>query len=401
MPTLPNYTQFEGRYWDTGVIRNALDYQGVKAPHTGEPYTEAMLLGISGGVTFGYFTFHYEGYDPQVNLLTRNTFEPMETIFDRLAIPREVLQTTNADKARQNLMQTIEDGQVPIIFPDMYLMPYNALGYDAGMWGTLPVICFGYEPDKNEAYIADRSFHPLTVSIEVLEAARARVKKDKYRLLILEHPDNGLLAGAVRQGILDCVALMTEKPPRGSDKSFGLKGLKTWATMLEKDTKESWSQAYPTGRPLLSVLISAYTFLSPAFGKTMQAERDVYAEFLDEAAKVLNNPALENVAVRYRLAAKAWDGLLCALLPEVVPLFKETKLMIDIKAEEFIEKGATSRDDLGKYEKKLTELKKQAETDFPLNAAEIADLRDEIRRHVLLVHDTEAEAVMALKTAIA
>lgn len=49
MPTLPAYTQFDGRYWDIGVMRNALDYQGVKAPHTGEPYTEAMLLGISGG----------------------------------------------------------------------------------------------------------------------------------------------------------------------------------------------------------------------------------------------------------------------------------------------------------------------------------------------------------------
>ena len=77
MPTLENFTQFEGRYWDTAAIRNALDYQGVKAPHTGEPYSEAMLLGISGGVTFGYFTFHYQGYDPQVNLLTRNTFDPM------------------------------------------------------------------------------------------------------------------------------------------------------------------------------------------------------------------------------------------------------------------------------------------------------------------------------------
>ena len=60
MPTLENFTQFEGRYWDTASIRNALDYHGVKAPHTAEPYTEAMLLGISGGITFGYFTFHLQ-----------------------------------------------------------------------------------------------------------------------------------------------------------------------------------------------------------------------------------------------------------------------------------------------------------------------------------------------------
>lgn len=401
MPTLPNYTQFDGCYWDTGAIHNALDYQGVVAPHTGEPYTEALLLGISGGITFGYFTFHYEGYDPQVNLLTPNTFEPMETILDRLAIPREVLQTTNADKARQTLMQTIEDGHVPIIFPDMWLLPYNALPYNEGEWGPMAVVCFGYELDKQEAYLSDRSFRPLTVSTNTLDAARARIKKDKHRLLILEHPNHALLGTAVRQGIQDCVTLMTEKPPRGSDKSFGLKALRHWATMLEKDTKESWSQAYPNGRPLLSALISSYTFMSPAFGKTMQAERDTYAKFLDEAATVLDNTALENVAVRYRIAAKAWDGLLCSLLPEVVPLFKEAKLMIDIKAENLIEKGSDATAEMVANQKSLDALKQQAETDFPLSAAEVADLRDEIRRHILLVHDAEAEAVMALKTAIA
>jgi len=31
MPTLSNFTQFEGRYWDTAAIRNALDYQGARA----------------------------------------------------------------------------------------------------------------------------------------------------------------------------------------------------------------------------------------------------------------------------------------------------------------------------------------------------------------------------------
>ena len=31
----------------------------------------------------------------------------------------------------------------------------------------------------------------------------------------------------------------------------------------------------------------------------------------------------------------------------------------------------------------------------------VAELRDEIRRHVLLVHDAEQEAVMALKAAMA
>ena len=183
MPTLPNYTQFDGRYWDTAVIRNALDYSGVIAPHTNAPYTEALLLGVSGGITFGYFTFHYEGYDPQVNLLTRNTFEPSQTIFDRMGIAQDVLQTTNPDKARQTLIQTIENGHVPIIFPDMWSLPYNAMKWDDGMWGGMPVIAIGYDPN-GEAVLSDRSYYPLTIPADVLDKARARIKKDNGETIL-------------------------------------------------------------------------------------------------------------------------------------------------------------------------------------------------------------------------
>lgn len=400
MPTLSNFTQFDGRYWDTASIRNALDYEGAIAPHTGEPYTEALLLGVSGGITFGYFTFHYDGYDPQVNLLTRNTFEPMQTIFERMGIAQDILQTTNPSKARQNIIQTLEEGHVPIIFPDMWSLPYNALS-TTEMYGGMPIVLFGYEPEKGEALVSDRAYIPLTVPIDDLDKAMSRIKKDKHRLMILEHPDSSRLVSAVRAGIQDCIALMTEKPPRGSVTNFGLKALQHWANMLEKETKGTWAQAYPTGRPLLSVLISSYTFLSPAFGKTMQAERDTYADFLDEAATILNKPELTNVAIRYRVAGKAWHGLMCALLPEDVPMLKKAREYIDIKAESFIQNGNLAVDEMKRCEVQLAALKKQSETDFPMTSAEIADLRAEIRCHVLMVHDAEQDAVLALKTAMA
>ena len=400
MPTLADYEQFEGRYWDTGSIRNALDYQGVKAPHSGEPYSEALLLGVSGGITFGYFTFHYDGYDPQVNLLTRNTFEPMEKIFDRLGIPREVLQSTSAVKGRENLLGALEAGYAPIACPDMWLLPYNALPYDEGMWGGMPLVVFGYEPQLGEAYLSDRSFVPLTVSTEELDAARARVKKDKQRLLLLGVPDEARLAGAVRLGLADCVRLMTEKPPRGSVKNFGLRALRHWQEMLQKSGRGSWAKEYPSGRQLLAVLMSAYTFLGPAFGKTMRAERDVYADFLDEARQILQLGALENVALRYRVAGDAWEGLLCALLPEDVGLLKKAREYIDIKTEMFIEKGAAALPAMLDCNRRLDALKREAASDFPMTAGEISDLRDEICRHVRKVHEAEEEAVMALKAAV-
>ena len=63
----------------------------------------------------------------------------------------------------------------------------------------------------------------------------------------------------------------------------------------------------------------------------MQAERDVYAGFLVEAAQVLGMPALENVALRYRVAGEAWQALLNALLPQNVPLLNDVRECIDRK----------------------------------------------------------------------
>ena len=400
MPTLENFTQFEGRYWDTASIRNALDYQGAKAPHTGQPYSEAMLLGISGGIAFGYFTFHYQGYDPQVNLLTRNTFDPMERIFERLKLPRDLRRSTSANKGRQNLIDALEEGYAPIASPDGSLLPYNALSYDEANWHTMPLLIYGYEPDKGEAYISDRSRVSLSVSTDELDQARARIKKDRHALLLLGEPDEGALADAIRQGLEDCVKLMTEKPPKGAAKNFGLRALEHWAEMLAKKSRGSWAKEYPTGRPLLAALTSAYTFLGPAFGKTVQAERDVYAEFLEEAAQALDLTALSDVAAKYRESAAAWERLLNSLLPTDTPMLSDAREAIDRKTALFMESGAARLDEIVAERDRLEALKTESENDFPLSEGEISDLRADIRDRVLQARDAEEAAVMALKEAI-
>src|SRR5881296_2435277 len=92
-----------GRHYETGTLCNAWALGGATAPHTGQPYSEALLLGVSGGIAFGYFTFAYRGELPHMALLTRNTFDPFETILDRLAAPREVRQTADPATAERQL----------------------------------------------------------------------------------------------------------------------------------------------------------------------------------------------------------------------------------------------------------------------------------------------------------
>jgi hypothetical protein len=401
MPTLPDYHEFEGRHWETGSIRNALAYQGVKAPHTGQPLTEAMLMGISGGAVMGYFSFAYKGYDPHVAILTRNTFHPMDTIFERLAIPQQVYQTGKDQKAVANLIRALGEDSAPLVWADYYLLPYNDQTHDAGMWGAFPLVVYGYEPETDTVRIADRARVPLTITTDELAAARRRIKQDKNRLMTLDAPDMDRLASAVQKGIFDCLKLYTEAPPKGSRSNFGLPAFQTWAQALTSPKpKNSWDSIFPAGRPLFCGLTSAYERLF-TFGHDSRAERDTYADFLDEAAVLLNRPALKDAASLFRRSAQAWEAVGMALLPEDVAPFRDARELTMQRHRLFIDKGGAALADIKQINRRLNALKQAMETDFPLDAAQVRALKEHIAAQVMIVHDIEQAAVTALQAAMA
>src|SRR5215207_9351838 len=202
--------QLKGRHWETGSIHNALALQGVKAPHTGEPFSEALLLGVSGGIAFGYFTFEYKGFLPHFALLTRNTFNPFPTTFERLGIAQDVQQTNKAETAEKNLQHTLESGLYPILWADQFSLAYNCLPADKPMWGMMPILAIG--SDGKTIKIADRSSQPFRLSVTDLTRTRGRVKEEKYRLMTLDAPQPAKLAGAVHKGICQTISLFTEAP---------------------------------------------------------------------------------------------------------------------------------------------------------------------------------------------
>ena len=161
-------------------------------------------------------------------------------------------------------------GYAPIASPDGSLLPYNALSYDQANWYTMPLVIFGYEPEKGEAYISDRSKVPLTVSTDDLDAARSRIKKRPTALAAAgrdtaaaDGGESKLGPTPSRAGLVECVKLMTEKPPKGSAKRFGFKGLEHWGDMLITRGRGSWRKEYKSGRPAMAALTSAYYLPEP------------------------------------------------------------------------------------------------------------------------------------------
>ena len=404
MLKLDDYNQFDGLHWETGSIRNYFAYRGFKAPHTNESFSEAMLMGISGGAVMGYFSFAYKGYDPHVAILTRNTFNPMDTLLERLGVEQYILQTSKPDKALANLLDTLEDGIPAIVWADMYSLPYNALPYDEGMWQMFPIVVYGYDEDTDTVWIADRARVPLTVSTTELATARARVKKTKFRLLTLDMPNADKLSAAVQKGIWDCIKLYTEAPPKGSKTNFGFAAYKRWASLLTKPKQRpSWAKEFPAGGKMYVGLTSTFSRITifGQNGQALDAERTLYADYLDEASTVLSKPALKDVGKQFRLSAQAWRELAHALLPDDVPPFQETRELMLRKHTLFLEEGVQALAAISQINARLDEIKTQVASNFPLNEAEIVAMRENLYAHVLKIHDVEQEAIVMLQEAMA
>jgi hypothetical protein len=46
---LDGYEPRGGKHPETAALKNVLAYHGVTAPHTGQPFSEEMLLGVGEG----------------------------------------------------------------------------------------------------------------------------------------------------------------------------------------------------------------------------------------------------------------------------------------------------------------------------------------------------------------
>ncbi|MEL7233283.1 MAG: BtrH N-terminal domain-containing protein [Chloroflexota bacterium] len=404
MAILTDYNAFSGRHPETGTVRNILAYQGVIAPHTGAPISEALLMGISGGAAFGYFTFEYEGYPPHIALLTRNTFDPLETLFERLAIPHDTLHTTSAKKGTQNLLDVLESGRPALVWADKFTMAYNAIPWDDRNWAVMPVVVYGLDGDT--AYLADRAKVPVVVPANELQAARERIKKYKFRVITLDAPDMSRLPAAVSKGIWQCVSLYTDGPPRGKKESFGLAGLQHWADMLTSTrNKQSWARYFPPGKRLWMALAGnatqpgVFSWIAKDAGN--YAERGMYADFLDEAATILDQPDLRESAEKFRIAEKEWVALAQLVLPDDVPVLKAAADLLTARRTAFLERGADALEEIQQINARLSSLQQQVTDDFPMSEAELSAFFVRMAAQVTAIHYAEQAAITHLQSAMA
>jgi hypothetical protein len=127
----------------------------------------------------------------------------------------------------------------------------------------------------------------------------------------------------------------------------------------------------------------------------------MYADFLDEAAILLERPGLREASERFRAAAAAWWALASALLPDEVEPLRETRELMLRRHHAFLERGNAAGEEMESIDARLQALKESIAGDFPLDAGQVEALRASIAVCVMTIHDIEGPAVEAMRIAMA
>jgi hypothetical protein len=202
------------------------------------------------------------------------------------------------------------------------------------------------------------------------------------------------LRAAVSNGLQACVEHLSSD----SD-SFSLPAFQKWGKMMtHAKHKKGWPSLFTDRRGLYSTLRSAFEGVELDVGTG--ALRGLYAQFLDEAAGILDNDRLHPVAEQYRALARRWHAFAEAALPDEVPALAETKALLR-QRHAAIQLGGDAWQSSRAVTETLRSMSSRNNVDFPMDDAGVDTLFATLQTRLLELYEAETSAHQALKDAIA
>ncbi|HEX5589589.1 MAG TPA: BtrH N-terminal domain-containing protein, partial [Candidatus Limnocylindrales bacterium] len=394
-----------GLHPDTSMIANILANQGVRSELTGRPLSEAAILGAGGGLGAGYILWEFRARAAAILTLGfRNQWQYpavpgwLAKTADRLAIRLDVHETGGPAGARMALDAILDTGRPVIAYVDQQVI--GTWGQPAELSGVTgyPVVVVGRLGD--DGYLVDdRGKAALEVPATTMVAARARIGTWRNRLVELTPPGRVVpaasLRAAFRAGLEDQVDHL-----RAPSDSFSLPTWRKWSRLLT-DTRnpKAWSRVFPGGRGLFGALLSIVEAVDGTIGAQGGHLRELYADFLDEAAPTLDAPALNDAARAWRTAADLWEDLADAAVPA------DLDGAVDVvEAAEALHDGAMAgepgRAGVADAAGKLWSARAAYAGELPLEPARIEALYADLGERISRIYQAECEAVESTAAAI-
>lgn len=392
---------FPGNIPATTALRTLLAHAGLCAPHTGEPFSEAMVFGIAGGVGAGMFSFVYEAADFASFFVAgrHNWQDDLGYLADatrRLGLEPTIRESSGAKAADSHLRTALADGPC-VAWVDMAHLPHRGLPPAMSGGGYHVITVYHLDDQAQSALVGDLADDPVPIPLEALSQARGRIKKQKNRLLSVPAVASSPLdlRGLVREGLTACHAGRTGIGGRVMV-NFTLEAFRLWGRRMHgsKD-RESWENVFPRGSRLWSGLTGIYDAIEN-HGTGGGLCRPIFADFLFEAAEATTLDSLRSLGEQYADLGRRWSELAGAALPDDVPAFHEAKRQLTCRAESTVGGGDPSGEDTRRDWARLAELRSEARAQFPLSEADCRSLRSDLQRRILELYEAEVAARAAL-----
>jgi Butirosin biosynthesis protein H, N-terminal/Domain of unknown function (DUF4872) len=396
--TPAGYRMRGGLHPETATLANVLANQGVVSGLTGEPLTEAAVLGIGGGLGAGYILWEFKGHGaPILTLGFRNQWQypwiPGWTgkTLDRLGIEPDVHETGGANAARAALDARLDAGLPVITWID--LQSVGTWGLPQAMEGHFGLVVVVLGRDADGSYLVDdRGRNPFRVSPAVMAAARGRVGSFKHRILALRTTPGPIpaerLRAAMRAGLEDQVDHL-----RSPSDSFSLPAWRKWARLLtDARNAKAWPRVFADGRGLFGSLSAIHEHVDGRVGPWGGHLRELSAASLDEAAVALDNPALGDAARAWRGVADRWEELADAAVPADLDGAADAVAAVET-LHDAVMTGEPGRSRVTAAAETAWAIRDRYADAFPLPRDRIAAILEDLGDRLGAIHQAEVEAV--------
>jgi hypothetical protein len=435
------YSQFGATERTAGAIRNILDHEGIVAPHSGEPFTEALLMGIGGGLGTEYATWAFKGIDPSrprksqlylrfhhvKNYIEKKEDTLLRKITARISSSLTAKETVSREQADKFLHESLQAGkpvmvqlsnwhsiysrqevydryhQNPSFYPPLLyeefvsFLPYYSLPYPwiSGHFATV----YGIDKDSNQVHLTDYSNQPHILNIQQLVDSRNIIKGWKNAAYTLNPPQSEPdLAKATRLGIHDCVESLLHEKTVVSGAHLRVEAWQAMANAISDfKGKRGWLSLFNEPWQLFDTLTRLHAQIA-FYNSDGGALRSSYADFLEEASDILKKPALNQIAHQFSDIGIMWDEIGTTALHNDIPQLQTTRLATLEWHNTFKAQGSSAAKTLEALSAKIQTIRSQFTETIPLTERELLALLEELSIRFHEVYDAEKTALQALRT---
>ena len=295
-----SYTHRRAGHCGSGALRDLLEFHQLS--YSSDPLSEGMVFGLSGGL--GFHFFELPDLDPPLYLVGR-TADLEHGLCRNLGIDLELRQGDDPQEGWRWLRDALDRGEPTMVWADIKHLDYLRVR----MHNTMhDIVVVGYDEEQGIALVADNDRDEIeSCALESLAQARnssAFPGPNRHATWLMQFPDalpdpRRNVARALRSAATNMRD--AGQPIGGPHGAGGLDGVAAFAASYP-----SWPEIF-AGK-LEAALAGLRIFIVKA-GTGGAMFRSLQAQFLGEAAELLEDEDLRAAGDLYLALSRAWERL--------------------------------------------------------------------------------------------